>query len=470
MNSPGELMFLKFPAAASLVDQFLRVVSLRDYNTRVVLFGTLLLGISGGIVGTFMLLRKRALVGDVVGHSSLPGIAIAFLVMEMIHPGMGKSMPGLLFGAFLSGLLGALCTLAITHLTRLRDDAALAIVLSIFFGAGVALFTVVQRTSTGNSAGLHQFVFGKTSSILADDVKLFAVLAASVILVTALLFKELTVLCFDQEYASSQGWPVFWLDAILMGLIVAVTVIGLQSVGLLLVVALPVIPATAARFWTDDLRRMTAIAAAIGGTSAVGGVIVSAMFAKMPTGPLIVLVGAGFFTVSLLLGSKRGVLLRVLRNYQLKKQHDRLDLMRACYEFLEQDLPSGMTLRPDMMVQRTLTDHALRPLRSWSQSHVRTLLERGLKDELLERQGEAGYRLTSAGVEKATRAARNHRLWELFLIHYADIAPSHVDRDADQIEYVLGPELTHELETALGVKYPQLRVPQSPHKIEVAEE
>jgi manganese/zinc/iron transport system permease protein len=128
-----------------------------------------------------MLLRKRALVGDVVGHSSLPGLAIAFLVMEMIHPGMGKSMPGLLLGAFLSGLLGALCTLAITHLTRLRDDAALAIVLSIFFGAGVALFTVVQRTSAGNAAGLHQFVFGKTSSILADDVKLFAALAATVI-------------------------------------------------------------------------------------------------------------------------------------------------------------------------------------------------------------------------------------------------------------------------------------------------
>jgi manganese/zinc/iron transport system permease protein len=400
----------------------------------------------------------------VVGHASLPGIALAFLVMELIRPGMGRSIPGLLCGAFAGGLLGALCTLAITHLTRLRDDAALAIVLSLFFGLGVALFTVVQKV--GRAAGLHQFVFGKTSLIVADDVKLFAALAVAVTLAAMLLFKELTILCFDQEFAATQGWPVFWLDALLMGLIVAVSVIGLQTVGLLLVVALPIIPASAARFWTDDLKRMAMLAAVIGGGSAVGGVVVSAMFPRMPTGPLIVLVGAGCFTVSLFAGTRRGVLPRLWRNRRLARQHDRLDLMRACYEYLEQNLPEGMLFRSDMLGRRMLTEPALLPHRSWSPARLHKLLSRGVRDRLLLREGESGYRLTPEGVREAVRAARNHRLWELYLIRHADIAPSHVDHATDRIEHILGPEVTQELEAVLGMKYPHLRVPESPHRID----
>jgi manganese/zinc/iron transport system permease protein len=443
-----------------------RVLSLRDYNTRIVLVGTFLLGISGGVVGTFMLLRKRSLVGDVVGHAALPGIALAYLVMEIIEPGSGRSLPGLLTGAFISGLCGALCTLAIKHYTRIKDDAALAIVLSIFFGVGVALFTVVQRMSSGNAAGLHHFVFGKTSSLLADDVKLFAVLAAGVIALTMLLFKELTVLAFDQEFAHAQGWPILLLDSLLMGLIVLVTVIGLQSVGLLLVVALPVIPAASARFWTDSLRTMAFLSASIGGASAVVGVIFSAMFPRLSTGPLIVLAGAGIFTVSMLFGKQRGVVMRLLRFRRSRLRHNRLDLLRACYESLEQNLPEGMLLHPDQMTERTLTVHSLSPRRGWSESRVEALLHRGVQTGLLARQGEAGYRLTPEGAAQAVQATRNHRLWELFLIRYAEIAPSHVDRDADMIEHVLSPDVLEELETALGQQYPHLRVPASPHTIE----
>jgi len=451
---------------AGILDRLGRVLSLQDYNTRVVLLGTFLLGISGGVVGTFMLLRKRSLVGDVVGHSALPGIATAYLVMEIIQPGSGRSLPGLLTGAFVSGLCGALCTLAIKHFTRIKDDAALAIVLSIFFGAGVALFTVVQRMSSGNAAGLHQFVFGKTSSLLADDVKLFAILAVGVIALTMLLFKELTVLAFDHEFAHAQGWPVLLLDSLLMGLIVLVTVIGLQSVGLLLVVALPVIPAASARFWTDSLRTMAFLSAGIGGFSAVIGVILSAVFPKLSTGPLIVLAGSGVFIVSMLCGRQRGVVVRWLRLRRNRLQHDWLDLLRACYESLEQNLPEGMLLQPAQMTARMLTVHSLSPRRGWSASRVESLLSRGVKKGLLERQGQAGYRLTTDGAAQAVQATRNHRLWELFLIRYAEIAPSHVDRDADMIEHVLSPDVLAELETALGQQYPHLRVPASPHAIE----
>jgi manganese/zinc/iron transport system permease protein len=460
--SPPAACAAETPSAG---EQFLRVLSLRDYNTRVVLLGSCLLGVSAGIVGTFMLLRKRALIGDVVGHASLPGIAIAFLVMEMIEPGSGKWVPGLMCGAFVSGLLGALCALAIRKSTRIKDDAALAIVLSIFFGAGVALFTIVQKIPAGNVAGLHQFVFGKTSSMRADDVKLFAWMAAGIVVVTVLFFKELTALCFDQEFARAAGLKVGWLDALLMLLIVSVSVIGLQSVGLLLVVALPLIPAAAARFWTNDIVSMTWISAGLGGLSAALGVAVSALFPRLATGPIIVLVGASLFAVSLLFGRKRGIVRRWWQQVALRRRVGRLDLMRACYESLEQGIPDGMLLSPQQLRERTLTRQSLQPVRAWEPGRLQGLLDRAVRENLLQRHGEAGYRLTSDGAEFAVTAARQHRLWELFLIRYADIAPSHVDRDADMIEHVLDPEILDELESALGQRYPSLRVPQSPHAI-----
>lgn len=451
------------PPRSTLTERALRVFSLRDYNTRVVLLGTFLLGTSAGVVGTFMLLRKRALVGDVVGHASLPGIALAFLIAESVHPGSGKSLPILMTGAFVSGLLGALCALLIRRATPIKDDAALAIVLSIFFGAGVALFTVVQKVSTENVAGLHQFVFGKTSSLLAEDVVWFAWMGAGIVAVVLLFFKEFTLLCFDQEYAGATGLRVGLLDALLMLLIVVVTVIGLQSVGLLLVVALPVIPAAAARFWTNDIVRMTAISAAIGGMSASLGVLVSALFPRLATGPLIVLTGAGFFVVSLLFGTRRGVVRKWWQQRSLRHQVGRLDLMRACYEALEDALPEGMHVSPDQLRQRMLTRASLQPLRSWQVSRLQTLLDRAVRAGLLQRQGDAGYRLTEDGLREAFRAARNHRLWELFLIQHADIAPSHVDRDADLIEHVLDPRIVEDLEATLGRQYPHLRMPTSPH-------
>src|SRR5712691_2266074 len=262
-------------AANSPWDLFARAISLRDYNTRVVLGGTTLLGISGGLVGTFLVLRKRALAADVVSHSALPGIAMAFLLAERFVPGSGRSSGILLLGAFVSGLMGMGMTMAIRRWTRIKDDAALAIVLGLFFGLGMALFTVVQRTKTGNAAGLQHFIFGKAASLVAADVWLIAAVSAVVALFCCGLFKEFSLLCFDEAFAAARGYRTAVLDWLLTLMAVTVTLIGLQSVGLLLVVALLLIPPTAARFWTNDLKVMAALAAVIGGVSCAGGVLLS---------------------------------------------------------------------------------------------------------------------------------------------------------------------------------------------------
>lgn len=448
-------------------EQLLRVLLLRDYNTRVVLGGTVMLGASAGFVGVFMLLRRRSLLGDVVSHASLPGIGVAFIAMEAWSPGGGKWLPGLLFGAAVAGMLGVLATKLILRYSRVKEDAAMAVVLSVFFGFGVALLTTIQNMPTGNSAGLNHFIFGKAASMVADDVYLIGAAAIILVIIVVAISKELRILSFDQRFAATQGFPVFGLDMLLMVLVTGVTVIGLQSVGLLLVVAMLIVPAAASRFWTNNLQQMTYISAGVGAASSALGVFASAMFPRLAAGAVIVLTGSALFALSMIFGTRRGLLMRWLTQYQLHHRVGRQHVLRACYELIE------LRCKQDANLSHELTDHLLTvsdllPLRSWTPRRLERLLQRAERRELLVRVRDGAYRLTRRGADSAQQVVRNHRLWELYLIEQADIAPSHVDRDADDIEHLLGSEVVRELERVLAQEYPHFTVPPSPHKIETA--
>lgn len=260
-----------------LLERLERIVSLRDYNTRIVIAGVSLLGLAAGAVGTFLLLRKRSLTADALSHATLPGIALAFILATAMG-GAGQSLVWLLPGAFVTGVAGVGVILLIRHTTRIKEDAALGIVLSVFFGAGAALVKLAEQMPKGSAAGLDRFILGRAASMIAADVLAIAVIAVIVLLVCTLLFKELRLLCFDQAFAGSQGWPVVLLDALLMGMVVAVTVTGLQSVGLVLVVAMLITPAAAARFWTDRLALMFGLSAAFGAVEGAFGAVLSALF------------------------------------------------------------------------------------------------------------------------------------------------------------------------------------------------
>lgn len=436
------------------------IETLSRHNTQMVLLGTCLLSMTAGVVGVFMVLRRRALVGDVVGHSALPGIAAAFLVMELIRPGSGRSMPALLAGAFLAGLAGAVCVMLVDRFSRVKADAALAVVLSVFYGGGVALLSVVQRVPTGSAAGLNHFLIGSAASIVAADVRLFAVAAVVILLITLLLFKELTLACFDEEFAAAEGWPVFLLDALLIGLVVAVTIIGMQSVGLILVVGILIVPAAAARFWTDDVRRMALLSAAIGAAGSIMGVLISALFRDIALGAMIVLCGGGLFLVSLCIGTRRGLFWRLLERRRLRVETARHDLLREIYELLE-------SRNGDESAVGAFTVNDVACVRSWSPRELRRLVNWALRHDLLEGNGN-GMRLSGEGRDEARRLVRNHRLWEMYLIQYADVAPSHVDRDADLIEHVLDDEVVAELERLLRER--ERTMPSSPHVVGAAGE
>lgn len=309
-------------------DQWRRVLGLADYNTRVVILGTGLLGAAAGLIGCFTLLRRRALMGDALSHATLPGICLAFILVTVAGAD-GKALPWLLGGATLSGLLGVGTILAIRNLTRLKEDAALGIVLSVFFGVGVALLGVIQQMQTGHAAGLEAFIYGKTASMTADDATLISLAALICLVLSTLLSKELKLLCFDEGFAGSRGYSVLGLDWVLMGLVVLVAIVGLQAVGLILVIALLVIPAASARFWTDRLWPMSVISGLLGALCGMIGAALSAVFSNLPSGAMIVLVCTGFFVLSLIFGKTRGLLVRAIRRLRLNRSVQRRRLSRS---------------------------------------------------------------------------------------------------------------------------------------------
>lgn len=445
------------------MEQLIRVMQLQDYNTRVVVIGTVLLGIAAGLIGTFMLLRKRALMGDAVSHATLPGIGIAFLVMAA-NGGTGRWLPGLLLGAIISGLVGMASVLLVRSHSRLKEDAALGIVLSVFFGLGIAILGLIQQLSLGHAAGLESFIYGKTASMLARDAWLIASMAVAVVLFCGLFFKEFALICFDQPYARSQGWNVALLDVIMMALVVLVTVIGLQAVGLILMIALLVIPPAAARFWTNHLIRMMIISALVGAISGYCGAAISALVPRLPAGAIIVIVAGVCFLISMIFGTQRGLLQRAFKHLQLSRRVHLHHLLRALFEWNEQSNPRQGKLAADALAV-PMSRRDLMAARTWTTRTLRHVLARARSKGYVRLGPGDVVQLTREGFHEAVRVVRNHRLWETYLVTHADIATIHVDRSADEIEHVLGRDMVASLEQILRDAHPEPPMPRSLHAL-----
>jgi manganese/zinc/iron transport system permease protein len=385
------------------------------YNAAVVVAGTAALGLAAGTVGTFMLLRRRALVSDALSHGTLPGIALAFLIADAL--GLeGRSLPVLLAGAAASGLFSVLLIQLITTHTRLAEDAAIGAVLSVMFGLGVVLLSVIQTLGSGGQAGLKTFILGQTAAMSRGEALALALVALAAAAAVLLLFKEFRLLCFDAAFARGQGWPVGLLDGGLMALTTLVTVIGLQTVGLILVVALLIIPATAARFWTERLEIMTVLAALFGALSGWIGAALSALVPRLPAGAVIVLVAGALFLFSFLFAPARGLLAAGLRGLVLRGRFAEQSALRR--------LQAGAPGEPPGLVGRWL------------------VLRR-----LAGRAAGGGLVLTAAGRRAAAAAERNFRLWERFLIDYPTLIPGRAQWGLEAIDRVLPADMVRLLET-----------------------
>ena len=357
-----------------------------DFTLRTVALGAAILGIVSGTLGTYAVLRGQSLLGDAISHAALPGIALAFLLTGIRSPLV------LVLGAAAAGWVGALLVLVVTKRSRIPYDAALGLVLSVFFGFGMVLLTFIQRLPSGNQAGLDNFLFGQAAALLPRDVTVMAVLGVVSVAATALLWKEFKLLSFDPEFGASLGLPVRTLDVVLTSLLVFAIVIGLQTVGVVLMSAILIAPAAAARQWSDRLGRIVLLAALFGAVAGVTGALISASTPRLPTGPTIVLCAGAIMLVSLLGAPGRGLLAGIVRTRRSRRNLRELGVLEDLYT---------------LAVQHTDPHHphsavVLRTMTSGPESVEPGLL--GLqKRGWVERVGEDAWALTPAGLEAARR-------------------------------------------------------------------
>ncbi|MGD6795391.1 iron chelate uptake ABC transporter family permease subunit [Metabacillus indicus] len=378
---------------------------LQNQNTQWVLVGTMLLGLASGVLGSFALLRKQSLIGDAMAHAALPGVCMAYLLYG------SKSLLWFLVGAAVSGMLAAWLIGVIIKHSRIKEDSALGLVLSVFFGFGIVLLTYIQHNRGGNQSGLSDFIFGKAASMVGQDVQIITWIAAALLLLTALFFKEFKLLTFDPQFAKGIGLPTTFLNGLLMVLIVCAVVIGLQTVGVILMAAMLITPAIAARYWTDKLGHMVLIAGLIGGISGVAGTLLSTTTDGMATGPLIIVAATILFLISLVFAPKRGLVSKAVKQLKLKRKTSVEQLLLSFYDVTENAGVGGAFSLEDVLSKRKV-----------SQSLINKSVKELEKKNLVMQAGSDQWRLTETGLKHAYELTLNQRLYEMYLMHEMELA------------------------------------------------
>ncbi len=375
-------------------------MQLQDPNTQWVLFGTVLLGIASGVLGSFSLLRKQSLIGDAMAHAALPGVCIAFLIYG------SKSLLWFIVGAAVAGFISTWLIHVIVKMSRVKEDSAIGIVLSVFFGFGIVLLTYIQNESTGNKSGLDDFIFGQAASLVRADVILISSISIVLLFITALFFKEFKVITFDPAFAKGLGIPVKWLDSLLILMIVLAVVIGLQAVGVVLMAAMLITPAIAARYWTDRLSLMIIISGAIGAISGGVGTLISTTMRGLPTGPLIIVAATIIFLISLVFAPKKGLLAAFIKHMKMRKKTAVQQFLLSLYDLSEQRSFGQQSLDINEVFTR-------RKIQANLHSYVMKELENKGFIQVEKNQ----VSLTDKGLEVAYELTVEQRLYETYLMH-----------------------------------------------------
>lgn len=409
----------------------------QDPNVRWVVGAMILICSSASTVGCFTFLRKRALIGDAVAHAILPGICLAFILAQTKNPLI------LLMGATASGWLAILLIDQITSRSKIKADAALALVLSVFYGIGILLLTVIQNSGNASQSGLDKFLFGSAAAMDQQDVIVFATFSTILLAIIIAIFPQLKLISFDREFAQSQGFPVKRLEFVLSIMTVLAIAIGIQAVGVVLMAAFLITPAAAARYWTYRLSNMIMLSVVFAIASGLSGTYISYRVPRMPTGPWIVTILTALTFLSVLLGTQKGVVYAFIKRQANRRKMIRENALKCLYHLGEDD--------GNFLMTRSMAE--IMEKRSFDPKRLKKALARLHKQHLV-RLSSAGVRLTQQGVEAGGRITKIHRLWELYLTTYMKLPADHVHEDAEAIEHIITPELERELESQL--KYPVL--------------
>ena len=353
-----------------------------DYTARTILLGAASLGIVSGVVGSYAVLRKQSLVGDVMSHAALPGIVLAFIIM-----GVKEQLP-IFIGAALSAVLAVFLINLVTSNSRIKTDSAMGMALSVFFGLGLVLLTYAQKMPDANQAGLDKFLFGQAEALVEKDVLIIGVTGLFALLVVGLFWKEFKLLCFDPDFGGTMGFSMKSLDLLVTAVIVSAIVIGLQTVGVVLMSSMLIAPAVAARQWTGGMGSMVILAALIAAVSGVTGVALSAGFENVPTGPAVIVCVSviAFFSV---LFSPNGFFTLRFKDARSRREIKKDYVLKALHDLALEHNDPGYA-------------HSERLLALGSEKgfNVRKSLSQLQAAGYVERAGEENWRLTPSGIRQ----------------------------------------------------------------------
>jgi len=431
MTGYADILAARVESDAGFFEQVVTFFSFEHASLIYGAVGSIMLGVCCGLLGCFIVLRKMSLMGDSIGHAVLPGICVAFIVMQT------KYAPAIFAGAIVAGVLATWVISSIVKYSRIKADTAIGLVLSGFFGLGIVLLTRIQRMAFGDQSGLDKYMFGDAAALGTGDLRLMAWVTAIVLVIIVMFFRYFLAASFDESFASSIGMPTRLIQITLMTLLALAIVVSLQAVGVVLVSAMLIVPAATAYLLTDRLKWMLVLSALLAVGAGLLGLFLSFVLHRIPTGPCMVLAASFFFVLAYFVSPKQGVVLRAVRQVKRRRRVRGENLLKTAFNLLD----GGAA-------QRELTFDALTEARSENVNFVRRSAKLLVAAKMAE-LGEHGMALTSAGLQRAQQIVRNHRLWELYLTSEADIAADHVHRDAEDIEHVLGEEIVARLEKML---------------------
>lgn len=400
------------------------------------LTAALLLGLCCGSLGAFVVVRRMALTGDMLSHAVLPGIVAGLVWNE------SRNLLLLLISAIVSGILGTMVLHGLQRGTRLKPDAALGIVLSVFFAAGIAMISMYQP------AGVQAYLYGQAAAIDRRDLILLAGVTAVVLATMALFFRLWHVVSFDAGFARVLGYPVAWLDRLFFFLLATAIVVAMQTVGVVLVSAMLITPAAAARYLSRHFSRVLVASCVIGAVGAVAGVWLSSRHSGWPTGPVMALSVTACFVLVLTCAPHDGWVARLWRKFELIRRIERENLLKAMFLAAEAE-----GFRHDTVPLIDLAGRLGQPL-GVATRRARAMVGRG---DALWAGGRSGLRFSPDGLRRAEEIVRNHRLWERYLTDRARFASDHVHDDAERMEHWIDEERARKLEQTLD--FP----PEDPH-------
>lgn len=412
------------------MSSFIDFISFKDPGVLTILLGALTVAFSSAIIGTFTFLRKKALVGDAISHSVLPGICFAFILSGEKDPVL------LIIGAFTSGWISVFFIDFIVKNSKIKADSAISITLSLFFAFGAVLLSYIQNSDNANQSGINHFLFGKAAAITEADLKIFLIVFVIVVVSVLLLYKQFLAVCFNEDFAKSIGLNVKGIDFIMSSLTVLVIASGIQTVGVVLMAALLITPPGSAGYWTHNVKKIIGLGMLFAGISAFFGAYISYARPNMPTGPWIVFV-LSLIAIFSVLFSPKGIYKRWLVSRKNRNKILQENILKTAYYLTFEEHNEGFN-RKDLISKRDFES---------------LVLEKGLK-QLMQLnflvENKHVFELTESGQIEAKRIVRLHRLWELYLTSKLNFKADHIHGIAETIEHIITPEIESKLMHELG--------------------